>query len=460
MEEDRVFSIAQNVVNTTYDTLPKGIAEFTKKLIIDTVGVSLCGSTEKGVKELIEIFRNWGGKEESTIWVYGGKVPCINAAQVNATMIHAPDYDDTHDASPIHVGVVTVPAALAIAEMRGPISGKEIITAIALGADFAIRLCLACKIPMVQAGWHYTALHGNFAAAAVAGKLMGLDQKTLISAIGLSNHQAAGTNQGVFDGVLAKRVGPGFAVRNGMMAALMAQKGITGARRSLEGVAGLYNVYHRGEYDPKVLTEDLGKRNWVEDLSYKPYASCRNTHGSIEATLSLIHEHKIRSEEIESIKIICGKFVRTLSEPSDIKLNPRNTVDAQFSVPWGVAVAAARGKIDLESFSDRAIKDKELLAMASKVSVELNDSFSRKGLEPVSIEIKTKDGKVRSKHNPDPYGSPTNPMSMEVLFEKFRDCASHAVKPINKDTVENLLKSLARLEEVNDVSQTIKLLNC
>jgi len=136
---DRINMIARNIVETNYEKLPPDVVDVTKRLVMDTLAVSLCGSSEMGAKELLDIFKNWGGKEESTVWVYGGKLPCISAAQINATMVHASDYDDTHDPSPLHTGVVAVPTALAIAEMMGGVDGKKMITAIALAADFSIR---------------------------------------------------------------------------------------------------------------------------------------------------------------------------------------------------------------------------------------------------------------------------------------------------------------------------------
>ncbi|MGD0626411.1 MAG: MmgE/PrpD family protein [Thermodesulfobacteriota bacterium] len=284
MISDKIYPITRNIVNATYEKLPSDVVEVTKKLIMDSLAVSMCGSAEAGVNELLDIFKNWGGKKESTVWVYGGKLPYISAAQINATMVHASDYDDTHDPSPIHTGVVSVPTAFAVAEMLGGIDGKKVITAVALAVDFAIRMCMACKISIFDSGWHYTTLHGNFNAAAVTGKLLGLDEESLVSAFGLAYHQAGGNGQCVDDGTLGKRIGPGFAVRDGIMAVMMAQKGITGAKNLLEGRYGLFNLYHRGEYNPEVLTANLGERYEVMDLSFKPYPCCRNDHLSIDAT--------------------------------------------------------------------------------------------------------------------------------------------------------------------------------
>jgi 2-methylcitrate dehydratase PrpD len=456
---DRIHTLAKNIVDTTYDKLPSDVVEVAKKLVMDTLAVSLCGSAEEGVNELVEMFTGWGGKEESTIWVYGGKLPCVNAAQINATMVHASDYDDTHDPSPVHTGAVAVPTAFAIGEMLGGIDGKKLIAALTLGVDVTVRLCMACKIPMPASGWHYTALHGNFNAAVVAGKLLDFDEETLVNALGLAYHQAGGNIQCIPDGALAKRMGPGFAVRNGIMAALMAQRGITGARSILEGPHGLFNTYHRGEYNPEALTENLGKRYLVTDLSFKPYPCCRLTHPSIDATLALKADYQIRAEDVKAITIRVGKYaMEDLCEPLDIKQNPRTIVDAQFSIPWVVAVAIAHGRVGVDAFTGQAIQNREIRMLSNKVVPKIDDSLSNRGVTPAIVHIETRDGNVYSKRAEIPYGSPKNPINRDALVEKFRDCASHAVKGLNNDDTEKLIQVISRLERVTDVRHIIRLM--
>jgi 2-methylcitrate dehydratase PrpD len=401
-----------------------------------------------------------GGKKESTVWVYGGKLPCVNAAQMNATMIHASDYDDTHDPSPIHTGVVSVPPAFAIAEKLGGIDGKKMLTAVALGADLAIRMCMACKISMFESGWHYTALHGSFAAAAVAGKLMGLDEERLVSAFGLVYHQAGGNMQCGHDGTLAKRVGAGFAVRNGIVAALMAERNITGTRNVFEGHHGLFNVYHRGKYDPDTLTSRLGERYEVTDLSFKPYPCCRNDHPSIDAALAIVHENNIRPEEVAAVTIhVSPGAMGALCEPLDVKRNPRTIVDAQFSIPWTVAAAVALGRVGLEAFTEQAIKDKAILSVSNKVMPKSDSSLDKRGVTPAIVEIKTMDGEVYSRRVDSPYGGPGNPMTMDAVCDKFSDCASHAVRPMERDKVEEIIQLVSRIETLNDVNQAVRLLD-
>ena len=217
---DAAYSLAKNLVTVKYDDIPHDVVEATKKQILDIIGVALGGSSRPGVGELAELIGEWGGKAESTVLCYGNKVPAPNAAQVNATMGHALDYDDTGD-GPTHPSVVIVPTCLAIAERKGKLSGREFIAAVALGVDMRCRLGQAfrsgkktapvCGHP--GAGWHLTALYGYLAAAGVAGRLLGLDEDRLLNSLGIAYHQCSGNGQCVTEGALTKRMGPGFAAR-------------------------------------------------------------------------------------------------------------------------------------------------------------------------------------------------------------------------------------------------------
>ena len=457
---DSIYTIAKSINITGYEDLPSEVVEVTKKLIMDTLAAGLCGSTGGGIKELREIFKGWGGKKESTVWVYGDKFPCVSAAQVNAAMSHAWDYDDTFDPNPIHTGATAIPTALAIAEIVDGIDGKKVIAAVAMGVEFAVRLCKACKMSLLDSGWHYTALHGNFIAAAVAGKLLGLDEEKLVDTFGIVYHQAGGNIQCIHDGALTKRMGPGFAVRNGIMAAFMAQKGITGAKNVLEGRHGLFNVYHQGEYYPEVITENLGKKYEMLGLSFKPYPCCRDSHSAIDATLRIISEYKIKPGDVDTVTVTINTGVfGFLCDPLNIKRNPRTIVDAQFSIPWVVALAIVQRKVDADGFTQSAIQDETILRLSNKVEAKIDESMDAVFVTPAIVEIKTKDGRVYSHRVDDIYGSPQNPMGMEATAEKFRDCASRGVMVVKKEKLEKLIKSLYRFETVRDIKGVISLLN-
>jgi len=449
---DPIFELAENIVNTTYDDLASEVVLATKRQIMDAFAAGIAGSAAEAVKELVEIFSEWGGKEESAVWVYGSRLPSLAAAQINATMMHARDFDDTHDRAVLHPGVVTVPAAFAVAESVENISGKDIITAIALGVDFVSRLCLACTSDYFAGGWHFTPLHGSLSATAVVGKLLGLDKETLINALGIAYHQAAGNLQCVDDGALTKRCGPGFSNRNGIISVLMAKKGITGAQEILTGTRGLYHQYHRGLFEPESLTRDLGKTFEGVNVSFKPYPCCRYNHPAIDAVLDMLEEHKFTASDVVGIIVRTGKSATgLLADPLEIKQNPRNAVDTQFSLPWAVAATVVYGKLSIGNFTDEATKDQKILSLSNKLSIITEENLSVAGIEPCIVEIMTKTGEAYIKRVDAPYGSPENPMSIEKIAEKLKDAVPLAARQIDGSRVDKLIEFVSELELVPSV---------
>jgi 2-methylcitrate dehydratase PrpD len=281
----------------------------------------------------------------------------------------------------------------------------------------------------------------------------------MVNAFGLAYHQAAGNLQCIHDGALAKRMGPGFAVRDGMMSVLLSRNGITGAKEVLEGRHGFFRVYHGGHYKREVLLEDLGSGKWLQELGFKAYSACRRTHTSIDATLGIVRRHQIKAEEVDAIVVTMDStHSRMFCEPAEVKRNPRNEVDAQFSIPYTVGAAIVRGKVGLDAFTDKALRDPAILALSNRVEVRIDDSLKRKSHSPGVVEIRTRDGRVYSHRAEAPTGSPENPMDMVSIAEKFRTCAENAAKPLNSENVERLLELCNRLETVADIREIVRLI--
>jgi 2-methylcitrate dehydratase PrpD len=434
--------------------------EAAKKEVLDSLATALGGSSKAGVRELVDMVKEWGGNEQSTIIAYGIKCPAPNAAQVNGTMIHALDYDDGHQVALVHIGCIAVSTCFAVAERMGKASGKELITAIALGGDFMARLGLASRpgTSALGSGWHPTTLFGFLGAAAMAGRIMGLDEEKMINALGLAYHQCGGAGSGVADGALAKRMGPGLAARAGITAALMAERGITGERNSLEGRTGLFNVYMGGDYDAKILTAELGKRFEGVNIGDKPYPCCGLTHACIDATLALISRHDIKVDKIRDITVYGGQSVYGLSQPPEIKRAPRTIIDAQFSIPWVVATALVKGKVTVDDFTDEAIKKQDILRVAQKINTRLVPAMSRHGVGPGGVTIMMKDGTEYTEEVEHCLGSVERPMTFEDCTKKFRECAACSIKPLSADTVDKVIEMVARLEKLNDATEIIRLL--
>lgn len=462
MEVSRI--LVKNIVDVDYKTLSSGAIEMTKKLILDALACALAGSSAVGMKELNELVEEWGGKEESTIVAFGGRVPGPHAALVNGSMGRALDFDDTYDAAPIHPAVPVVFAGFAIAEHKGMVGGKEFIPAVALGIDLSCRMSRASPVNMLEGyGWDYSAIYGYFGAAAIGAKIVGLDEDKLLNAMGIAYHQSSGTMCQLAHGYNTKAMGSGFATSGGVVSALMAERGLTGSNESLAGKWGIYDLYLRGDYISEYLTGKLGGYFMVEDDGIKPYPCCRSIHASNDATLALVKENDIKPQDVENVTVYVGSNTHiTVCQPLEIKQNPPNSVAAQFSLPWSLANAIIYRKLKIEHFSDENLKNQEAYQLAHKVVMQLDPQLTRRGergeREPAVVEIRTREGMVYSKRVDYPLGSPENPLSMEGIVEKFRNCASYAVKPIPEGKLEQTVQMVEGLEDVADVGQLIRLL--
>ena len=450
--------LARFVNRTRYEDLPEEVVKATKREVFDTIGVGLSGSSAPGIGEVVDYVRETGGRESSTVLAYGFKVPPANAALANGGMCHARDFDDTHDIAIIHTGSVVMPAAFAVAEQIGRVSGKELINAITLGIDIHCRLGLATKSLL---GWALPALYGYFAAAAAAGKLLGLDEDSLLNAWGIAYSQAAGNLGMIPEGGLNKRLQLGFASSGGVFAALLAQKGITGSKHSFEGPMGVFNLYQRGKYDPAELTVALGKEYRVTDFSFKPYPCCRGVHGGIDAALEIARKYDIQPDQIEEVIVgMVSHDYEVCCEPTEVKKQPRNIVDAQFSLPYTVACALVRNKVDLEDFTEDAIKDPAVLKLASRVKPSIDPEIEKGpgiGIAAARMEVRTKTGDVYSTEVNFSKGHPKNQMTDAEFEAKFRSCALSGIKNVSPEEVDNLIEILSNLEQVDDIRQVTKL---
>ena len=262
--------ITKRILEAKFEDMPPRVVHATKAVILDELAIALAGSAAEGAVQVVEEVVDWGGKAESTIWVYGNRVPVANAAFANSVMTHGWDMDDAHMPSITHTGTVTVPAAFAIGERRGKLSGKELLTAVNIGIEILTRLSGAVPNSFAE-GWHPTTLFGAFGTAATSGWILGLSEGQMLNALGLTYSRASGNIQCMEDGSLSKRLQPGFATKAAIEAVLLAQKGVSGATNVFEGVYGLFPLYFKSKGNHNSITRDWGKIFATTNITFKLY---------------------------------------------------------------------------------------------------------------------------------------------------------------------------------------------
>lgn len=463
--QDLGVEVASAVVATRFADIAEIDVLAAKKLVLDVLGAGVAGRREPGCAELLELMTEFGGAPQASVIGGDVRLPLPHAVAVNGTMCRALELDDVSEQALIHTSATVVPVALAAAEyLDGPVGGERLLTAIAVGIDVANRLSLAPNHAMDgenyrPRGMSYTYQVGTFAAAATAASLWGFDTTTTLHALGLAYSQAAGNQQCLIDGALAVRVQQGLSASSGLLAALLAARGITGPTSPLEGKFGYYPTYCAGDYDREAVSAGLGKRYSVSDVSIKPYPCCKFTHTAAAAAMAVREDPRFDAEQIEKVVVHVDnqEYYNVVCDPLEDKRRPRTRVDAQFSLPYVVAVALRNGRLLLDDFDRPALDDPARLALAARIQPALGPvRFTGRLLPtPGHVEVVLRDGTVIDARRDEAPGHPRDPLSWEQLGDKFSHMVGYPDPPLPEAKAAALVDTCKRLESVADTRSII-----
>ncbi|WP_172642801.1 MmgE/PrpD family protein [Advenella kashmirensis] len=451
--------LADFICGLNPESLPEDVRRAARANILDTLVCAVAGSSAQGVEEVRDLVTGWGGAPQASVLVFGNRIPAHQAAWINGMMAHARDYDDTHDAAVLHAGVSVVPAALAAAQLRGQISGAELIAGVAAGLETISRLGMATKVGIIESGFMYTSLFGHFAATAAAATILRLDRSQIINALGIGYSQVAGNHQVTRDAALTKRMQPGFAAMAALVSVQLAQKGIRGAQATFEGIDGFFRVYLHNQYDPAVLRDGLGARYAFTRLSYKPYPCCRFNHCGIEAALELREELGECIKEIVRIRVgLNRQAYQAVCTPIEVRRSPQTVVQAQFSIPYTVAAALVDGQVGLGHFAADLHQRKDIIALAQKVEPYVDEEIERshgRNVSPVVIDVELANGRTSRQRVDIPLGHPDRPMSEAIAAAKARDCFKAAACPLADNAPDALSRLINDLDAVDDIEKVL-----
>jgi 2-methylcitrate dehydratase PrpD len=365
----------------------------------------------------------------------------------NATAAHALEFDDAFDeGGGMHAGPPVHSAALAVADSRGDVSGAEYLTAVAVGLDIAVRLALA---PRRDLGWHRASVFAVFGATAAAGRLLHLTIEQMRDALGLALSQASGTRQPIFEASLATRLHTGFAARNAVTAAYLAQSGITAAHEAFEGRNGFFTVFQQGEYDRAVVLDGLGEELWSSRISTKPYPGARPVHALLEAALD------VRAGSPD--EIIDGVVVRVPAALAGLGLGrggwPAGR-DATYSLTYAVALALATGEAPLGAFVHPSGVEAAVRPVFERTTVIQDDAGGDHG----SLEVTYASGRVVNRGAARASGHPGNPLSLDAQLAKVWSCSEHAGRPISQDVLREVIDLAATFEQLSSTTAFTSLL--
>jgi 2-methylcitrate dehydratase PrpD len=447
--------LADHVAGLEYEHLPAPAVAGAKKTVLDALGVMLAASgSEPAVAPVLDLVRECGGRPESTVLGVGIAAPAVMAAFANGALAHSLNFDDQTPWGQ-HAAASVVPAALAVAERMGGVSGAELITAVAAGQDLFARLR---RNVGWRKDWNLSTVFGVFAATASAGRLLRLTGGQLHHAFAIATMQSSGLMEVVggpgsdLGGIYA-----GFPAKGGVVSALMARSGTRGVESVFEGATGLFQTYFNGVYDRDAMLDGLGRDFTGSGTLYKPWPAIGTAHSHIHATIEIVREHDIAVEDIAEVRLPVGDCHELLCEPLAARCAPASLLDARFSLPFLVALAAVRRDLGITDLSTDALGDPRVLDLARRVvPVRDPDLDWRQELPTGRVEFRLNDGRTLVREGTNVPGSAAAPLTWAELEAKFASCATAAAVTITPGRIDDALALARRLEHTTDATDLIR----
>ena len=419
-------AIADFALGLDLDAVPPAVVALAKEHLLDALGIALASSTWDFGRAVLEGVRELGEGGQATAIGSGVKLPPASAALVNGVLAHGLDFDDTHIGAIYHASAHALAACLAAAEANKA-SGRELLTAFIAAIEVGCRIAMVGAGEFHERGFHPTAVCGAFACASGAGRLAGASRQALTWALGLCGSQAAGILEQ--NGSWLKRFGPGWAAHSALCAVALGRAGFMGPTTVLEGSRGLYATHlgktPAGDALPSL---ELGVTWFALGIALKPYPCCHYIHAFADAALELRDQFTL--DELDHIDCLLKLSLhKGVAEPRDRRIRPRTAYEALFSVPFVVATALLKGRVDLAAFHDEPLDDPALMAVTAKTFV-LDDPHSDYPLHfPGEVIVHLRDGRTLRCRKPASYGSPDRPMARDAVVAKFMGNATRAIEP-------------------------------
>ena len=418
--------LAERIAAVDPARLPAAMRVKCEDLAVDVVGLCLTARRQDYVESTLAGCDDDG---PCTAIGHARTLGAAGAALVNGTAAHGEDFDDTFEGGPVHAGAVIVPAVLAACERHRP-DGAAALLGIAAGVETLCRLSLVTPKLVHKAGFHPTAVFGTMAAAAGVAAALRLDRRGIVDALGIAGSMAAGIIEYLAEGAWTKRMHAGWAAQSGLRAALMAKHGFVGPRTVLEGTHGLFHGFAhttRGDYD--ALIGDFGTRWVTQTLAFKPYPCGTMTHPYIDCARRLA-ARGIRADDIAELVCEVGEgTVHRLWEPLADKQRPGNGYGGKFSTPYCIAAGFVRGNVGLGDFTDAAVRDKPVLAVAAKVRYVIDPDNPYTANFTGHIRAVMRDGSVVEERQPHLRGGAREPLTRRDVEDKFVLNARHGGWP-------------------------------
>ena len=407
--------------------LPKQVERVARMCLLDTLGSGIYGASTAEGKCVLRAGAELSQAQDALIWGTGQYAATDQAALINGSLCHMRELDDVHF-SILHTGAVCVPAALAVAQ-RQRCDLAQVLRAVTLGVEAIVRVSLGMDyLSHRRRGWHATATTGAFGAAAATASLLGLDERALADAMGISGSRTGGSWAFSLDNAMSKRIHPGLAAKDGIISAYLAAQGISGPHYVLEAASGGFYQAYSDSWDLAQL-DRATERYAIQDVEYKWFASCKSVHSPHAAALSIYHEHPARKPE--DIRQITVEVNSSAWANASGMYEPDSVISAQLSIPFGIALGLYGRQGQATDYEPQSLQNSSLFRLASKVRVVISeemDALRKAELKSGAIlHVEWQDGQKAQAKVSTPKGTMANPLSQEDIIYKFKGLTEHII---------------------------------
>jgi 2-methylcitrate dehydratase PrpD len=451
-ELDATARLADFAALTRFTDLPQTVVTRLTQCLLDLIGVIALGSAhaESAPAILASVEKLAGSAGSATVIGSRRRYPEQYAAMLNGGLAHSLEFDDTNTASAIHPGAAVTPAALALAEQQNA-SSQQLLSALAVGYEVSCRVGTALGAGASSRGFHTTGPAGLFGATAAGGQLLGFTRDQLISAFGLAGSMAAASRQYKANGSWNKQLHPGLAAHNAVLALTFASSGIRGAEQALEGRFGLL-VGYSAEPNPTALTDQLGQQWSLLQTGIKPYPSSQLSHGAIDAALQLRNkvDRDILTTSRYALQLSPAAYT-SIGERRPSTIAPANTVDAQTSVYFQIAVALLDGVLDWTSYRRRG--DRDIEHLSHRINVTPDDRVTTSGAVLTCLPPTGMATQVRVDQ---PAGSPQTHIPWQFVERKFNNSARALFSDQQRTDIREYLRELPERRSIRSLTQLLR----
>ncbi len=434
--------------------IPPDVVERIKLSILDSIGVCLHGATLPWTRIVRDMVEAEAAKPVAAIFGSGRRTSAAGAALVNSTAGHAFELDDIHKESIIHPGSLAMPVALALAEAKGGVSGKDFITAMIAGYEVGARVGNAATVRLLLNGWHPQGTSGVFTAAATAAHMLDLDEEKTLHTFGIVGSQAGGLMASQ-EGAMVKRLHSGRAAQSGVYAAQLANRGFTGITDVLEASYGGYLVTHSDRPAPEKIVAGLGTSWETLNVGYKAYAAVTSIHTALDALAQIMREQELTADDIAAVDAAISEatYVHCAWE-----YTAQGVTAAQMNLYYGLSMIALEGTAFVEQYSEDRLRDPRVLGFIPRIHARIDPEIDALGAtfrHAARVAVDTRDGRTFRREILTRRGSAENPLRQDEIVHKFREVTRPCLTPSDAGRVVELVGEIEKLDSLDELIRIV-----